>query len=733
MSLPPTISANYTNSAVINSFNDGVVDFTTEQDGQGLKIINNTTSGYLEISSAGAIVSPDGVATYPINFKDLSAITTNTTPQELVVVNTIAVQDATTTPPNNIQIQAGVIGVGTNFGIEYSSSTDQDFTIFCDENNTGGVLYKQQGFGATTTQTKIKQGTITITDTANANVGTTLTPQNITITNSGLSNTPVLTLNSGTGNAIIYEEMYNQRTAQTGEFNRMGFYAKNSAGTKTEYARFHTNAPTITAGGENGRIDLAVRRSGAITDFLSLNGSANQVNCLRTLDMNSNQINNIFNANTTFFSTLAPQKVSYLTANDSTPTSNDPNMRQLYINTGVPPSLQSVGTAPLGSWSPISASATYNGNTYVGTTDGQIYYTNDPNGSWFNLGVLLNGQINCFKEFNGDLYFGGAFTSDFNTSTTYNNIGRITNTPAIVPITWSNIGQTGLNNQVLCFETYNNYLYIGGAFTQDGGNINTYNFLAIVDTTNNIYNTNNTSTDGFNNYVRTITNDTGSNRFIIGGDFSTFTTGGSSFTQNYYTHIDFDSSTSYNVFGFFTLNPSLSSSVNVSVKDTNTNAIILGGSFTSTGYTDYMFEMLWNGSTYQPQNFSYTSPSTSPSFLTRSLGTSYIYWGQSNILYSSQGWSQTSPVGGSFSTAVYSAWNADNFATNSSSQNPVVLYFRNTSNSINITLNSTLWVQGGASASTAINLANKGNSCELIWNANSAEWYLVSNNGATFS
>lgn len=635
----------------------------------------------------------------------------------LVINQEVSVQNADTTPTRVINTMAGdPTAVGEHFGIEWVGNTKP----FIMESLDG-------------TNLQIKNASL-IVDDGTANQLTTINDGQINIQGTGLNNNPLLSLNTGTGTGILYQEVYNQRTAQVGEFSRMSFNAKNSNGTKIEYARIHTNASTITAGSQKGRIDLAVNINGTITDFLSLNGTANQVNCLRALDMNSNQINNIFNANTTFSSTLAPQKVSYLTTNDSTPTSNDPNMRQVYINTGVPPTLQSVGTAPLGSWSPITASATYNGNTYVGTNDGQIYYTNDPNGSWTSLGVLLNGAINCFKEFNGDLYFGGNFTSDFNTSTTYNHIGRITNTPAITHITWSNIGTIGLNGAVLCFETYNNYLYVGGNFFQDGGSLVALNYLAIIDTTNNIYNTNNNTTDGFNAIVRSICNDTGSNRFIIGGDFSTFTSSATAFSQQYYTHIDFDSSVSYNTTGFFTLSPSLNGAVNVSVKDTNTGAIILGGNFTSISpYTDYMFEMLWNGSSYQPQSFAYSAPSSAPTFLTRSVGTSAIYWGDSNVLYSSSGWSQTSPVGGVWITAVYSAWGADNFATNNASQNPVVLYYRNTSQNINITLNSGVRTQGGGYFTNLISLANNGNSIELMWNANNATWYVLSNEGATFS
>ncbi len=120
----------------------------------------------------------------------------------------------------------------------------------------------------------------------------TLTQSNLTINATGLNNNPVLTLNqSGVGSGILYEECYNQRTAQTGEFNRMGFYAKNSSGTKTEFGRIHQNAVNFTAGAVKGRIDFAVGNGAGLQDYLSLNASTSQVDILNSdLDLNSNDI-----------------------------------------------------------------------------------------------------------------------------------------------------------------------------------------------------------------------------------------------------------------------------------------------------------------------------------------------------------------------------------------------------------------------------------------------------------
>ena len=182
MSLLPTtlIPANYVNAGVINSFKQGTDDFETDQDGQGLKITNKTTGGYLEIGAGGFIISPDGTTQFPITLTNLSAIADNPTPLELVIVDTLVVQNDDTTPTENIQVQAGINGgVGTFFGIDYESATNQDFVFQTTASNAGGVLFNQFGLGAGTTETRIKNGQIAFNDTASTDKASNIS--NITL------------------------------------------------------------------------------------------------------------------------------------------------------------------------------------------------------------------------------------------------------------------------------------------------------------------------------------------------------------------------------------------------------------------------------------------------------------------------------------------------------------------------------------------------------------------------
>jgi len=152
--------------------------------------------------------------------------------------------------------------------------------------NTAGASSINMNTNAISNISTATAKTSLVVNNAVTGANATLTQSNLTINSTGLSAVPSLTLNqSGVGNGILYEEFYNQRTPQTGEFNRMSFFAKSTTGTKIEYARIHQNAPAITTGSTRGRLDFALDVGGAMTDFLSLNASSNVVNCLIKLQI----------------------------------------------------------------------------------------------------------------------------------------------------------------------------------------------------------------------------------------------------------------------------------------------------------------------------------------------------------------------------------------------------------------------------------------------------------------
>jgi hypothetical protein len=264
---------------------------TIQADGTGLLVKNLLTGTSLGIGSQ--VFQLNGsINIDPLN---LTAIAPNPTPQELVINNTILVQDANSSPNNVIGIQSGVIGVGTNFGIEYGSTTNQDFTIQTTNYNTGGVVFKQYGAGANTTQTKIKQGTITSTDGTSTS---TITPTSITATtfNGNLNGTAtsattatnatnVATTSTST-NATYYPTFVSATSGNNGinVDTTLTYNPSSDTLTCANFAGTATSATTATniAGGLGGYIPYqsavnttALLANGTSGQYLKSNGTTN--------------------------------------------------------------------------------------------------------------------------------------------------------------------------------------------------------------------------------------------------------------------------------------------------------------------------------------------------------------------------------------------------------------------------------------------------------------------------
>ena len=341
MSLLPStlIPANYVNSAVINAFKTTTKDFTTAQDGEGFRITNIATGGYLEIASAGFVISPDGIATFTIDPTNLTALVDNATPNILGINNELIIQNADTLPTEIIGIEAGTNGsVGSIFGISYTSALDQDFVFQTTNDNLGGVLFNQFGLGSTTTQTKIKQGVITCSDTASLkaitintnvpsititdgtntntlsataggsnlqavlNAGNTATGTSASVilnnTTIGGAGNPQLNLTNssataGNTNGVPYQ-MFN-KTGRNGVQNDIigttEYFARNYLGTiksfgKIESVITNTNAPS----GDDGALDFYTCVNGTSSLVLRLNGADNENNTFRPLDMNGQDL-----------------------------------------------------------------------------------------------------------------------------------------------------------------------------------------------------------------------------------------------------------------------------------------------------------------------------------------------------------------------------------------------------------------------------------------------------------
>ena len=578
-----------------------------------------------------------------------------------------------------------------------------------------------------------------------AGANATLTQSNLTINTTGLSTTTVLTLNqSGVGNGILYEEMYNQRTAQTGEFNRMSFYAKNSAGTKIEYGRIHQNAPVITAGSSRGRMDFALDVGGTMTDFLTLNASANTVSCLRSLNMSTFGISNCPDIATPNGLPYGKVDVNFY----NTPTGNfpliapSPNTRATLFNTGgIPTTLDPyvAGFFP-STWGATTASTNFNSSTYVGTDNGFVYYSSD-GATWNQVNVQFNNPIRGMKEFNGYLYVVGEFTDDLNTAIFYSGIAKIDSGGNLYQLNWTNVfGNEGFSSKARCLETTaSGYLYIGGDFITTGGGALTLNYIAIVDFLDNIYSIDATTGTGlgygFDNFVYFIKeNASAPNALIIGGDFSSISTAAAAVGVSVAKNVIWTTTGSYDTDLINTPYQVVSFNAVPRCITSNGNQNYIGGDFTGLTYGDYLVTFEWGGASYVEATFPTSfGSSTTPVNLILQDGGVY-FTNTANELYETGVLIGTSPTSSNWSAIIAGIWGQKIFSTISASQNPYIGYIINSSQAVTISLVAPYTIQNGTSnPSGGVVLNAKGACVDMIYNSSEVAYYVVSiSNGSFF-
>jgi hypothetical protein len=131
--------------------------------------------------------------------------------------------------------------------------------------------------GIATQSTTINDGTAIF---SNASTGGALNPQ-LTLKNTNADNTSVA--------LEIYKDKGVAPTNGDVLFNQ-SVYGKDSGNTKQEYTRITHTIRDITAGAEDASIEMGCMVNGAFANFLQINGNQNEVNCLKTLDMDGHNI-----------------------------------------------------------------------------------------------------------------------------------------------------------------------------------------------------------------------------------------------------------------------------------------------------------------------------------------------------------------------------------------------------------------------------------------------------------
>lgn len=644
---------------------------------------------------------------------------------------------------NTVTPLIGSISVqGTIPAISLVGYTGLGIKLFIQANTalltTGSVFYQTlNSYSSILTSILPITAISTLNQVLNAGNTATGTTAKIILNNTGVGGTanPLVSLNLTTavGTGILVEEMYNQRNPVTGEFNRMSFFAKSSTGTKIEYGRIHQNAVVTALGSTRGRMDFAVDVGGTMTDFLTLNASSNVVNCLRSLNMNSlsiNQAPDIFTPNGNPYGKIDVQYLNTPTANFPTNTP-DSNIRATLFNQGLTPTIDPlVGNFP-STWGAITASAIFGGYTYVGTDNGLIYYSSD-GATWFQVNVDFDGIIRGLKEFNGYLYIVGEFNAETVSALACNGIAKIDSSNNFYQITWTNVGGNGFNAKVKCLETSaSGYLYIGGDFSNTNLGSLSMNYIAIVDTVDNLYCMDNSSGTGygFDNPVYFIKeNASAPNVLIIGGDFSNVSTslGNFSVSRNaiWTTNGSYDTSVApYQVVAFNATPRCITS---------NGASNYIGGDFTGLTYGDYLVSFDWDGANYIEATFP-TSLGTSGSPVNLILQDGGVWFTNTSLeLYQNGVLIGTSPTGGDWSAIIAGIWGQKAFSTISSSQDPVVAYFINSATLIQVTLVGGYSIKNaGVTYTGGFNISSNGASLDMIYNVAESAYYVVSiNNGS---
>jgi hypothetical protein len=562
----------------------------------------------------------------------------------------------------------------------------------------------------------------------------TATAQNITVNNITL-NSNALSVNNTVNNGLLYTENYNQRTAVGGESIRQSFYAKNSVGAKKEYARISVDSTNTASTSERGTLNLEVGVGSSTIPFLSCNANLNRVNINRSLNMGSNGIDSVPQITTSNLNKYGVNSVNfYNTSNASIPPNTpDNNYKLTMINEGVPDVLTALTASFPSTWGNITASIqNFNGFTYVGTNQGNIYYSND-GVNWNDAGFSLDGQINAMVEFNSELIIGGTFTKEVSSGVFSYYICRMSSSNIFIPYLWANYPNLtgGFNNFVRCLFSNGGYLYVGGDFTNEINGGLSCPYIAIVDTGINLYCVDNSSGTGYGfnapvNFI--IVNANAPNRFVIGGEFSSMFINSGTYTTTYNAVWETnDYNTIVNPYEVIPLNNSTLCAT------TNGGSVYIGGYFTGNTYGDYLMNIEWdNVSLYVLVANPYGATPSSP--INNILQNAGIFWTTlSGELYEANLLIGTSPFGGAYwEIIIPTVWGQTLFSTNSASQNPVIAYYLFTNNSITLTMAGGYLIQYSTSSfSTGIVLYGLGSVCEMIFNATNNTFYITTLLGAT--
>jgi hypothetical protein len=184
-----------------NEFYINGVQVLTQIDGTGV-IINSTSIDSLGYTTGASATTWTDTHSTIFNARSLK---NNINPQILAVEKALLLVNNATTPTASIGIEADNSGgIGTYFGMNLFNNNDTDFTVTSSMPYQGSVVFNQEGSGADTTTTSIKQGTITLND-VDIPITTTFTPTTLTSGASSMTWTDIIAGSGsvGTLNSVL--------------------------------------------------------------------------------------------------------------------------------------------------------------------------------------------------------------------------------------------------------------------------------------------------------------------------------------------------------------------------------------------------------------------------------------------------------------------------------------------------------------------------------------------------
>jgi len=635
----------------------------------------------------------------------------------------------------------GRLAITSTSGIYLSTSANSSILgppnadISIQSDGTGDIILKTNN-----------NNRLTINDT-----GDVTSSKNLIINNSSIGGpiNPTLSLNlTNTSGTTVTQEIYNQKTATSGSVYDCFFFAKDSAGTKVQYAGINVSTPQVISSASRGSMLFSLKDTfGGNVPYITLDGLNTRVQIPKQIYLQNNMLmtgGSILNCNiitTNNGNYYTPQSVKYLIDDNEIINGTDDRMRQILVNVSTgggatgwsPSSTQSINPLPNGG-NPTT-SAFFNTAWWVGTDNGSLYYSYDNGNSW-SLQLQVSGRINVLFPFRGGSYLaiGGDFV--YNSANTFYHVFVIDTGNSEYDIT---NGDKGLNNPVYGFsEDFTGYsmLYVVGSFTATSNNSSFSNFWWNWDANSQIgYSWDNANTPGFQgNVIYSIAYDSNSGSYVVGGEFYDLITnsGSTGYTNlvsvNFANGIDINSAFS---FGFF---PNGLVYKCVPYNGSQGQGVLIGGNFNNSAglsncNTNYGIYGWWNGSLWD----FYDYPNVVPNAFINNIWVinSVVYTCEQDIkLYQDYTLLPSIPSGSKWTDVNDNGLNVIAYATDaqptdpywvlSSSTGSVTLYLNTNSQQVNYLGNTYV---------NSIELISAGANCELIYNIGDNTWYVLSTMG----